>query len=351
MPAKYELVYETISDQIEAGILKAGDKLPDENTLAAKFGVSLITIRRAMTDLADAGLIRRVRGKGSYVNPPKADTLPREKVIAFMLNHGNSTAVHITRIVSGVHDVLAAHGYGLMVQWDTADATLTQESVNRMLANRVEGFIIYPYDPLKDTPRYDYLKSIGVPYVLLDRYDFRRHDPYVGSNDFMGGRLAARQFLEYGHTATGCVMNLDFLSSEQERVSGFLQEMRTAAVVPEPLILKSSKISELIPVIKEKGITALFCVSDRIATVTTKALIAGGMDVPGDISIIGFDDCQYDYDLNLPLSSVRQDFTGIGKTAAEKLLRFISNPEAEGQTHTLLDVEMIVRTSSLKMLK
>ena len=112
MTPKYEIIRQTLLKQIETGALPPDSLLPDENALAAEYGVSLITVRRAMTELAKDGVIRRVRGKGSYVKKraPEKKRPGEEKVIAFLLNHDNNAAVSITRIISGVQ----AMGFGVV---------------------------------------------------------------------------------------------------------------------------------------------------------------------------------------------------------------------------------------------
>ena len=117
MIPKYEIIHQTLLKQIESGTLPPDTLLPGEDALAAEYGVSLITVRRAMSELAHDGAIRRVRGKGSIVlkRAPVQKREGDEKVIAFLLNHDNNAAVSVTRIVSGVQDVLSQRGYRKLV--------------------------------------------------------------------------------------------------------------------------------------------------------------------------------------------------------------------------------------------
>ncbi|MEV4016770.1 winged helix-turn-helix domain-containing protein [Nonomuraea angiospora] len=71
-----ELVYMVVADhiaaKIERGDLKPGQRLPSELDLAGQYGVARMTIRRAMKELRDRGLIRSVHGKGTYVQVPES---------------------------------------------------------------------------------------------------------------------------------------------------------------------------------------------------------------------------------------------------------------------------------------
>jgi GntR family transcriptional regulator len=66
----YYQVEQTLREQIESGRLTVGDLLPSEAELMSRFGVSRITIQKALNDLARAGLLDRKRGKGTFVKPP-----------------------------------------------------------------------------------------------------------------------------------------------------------------------------------------------------------------------------------------------------------------------------------------
>ena len=349
MMPKYEVIHQTLLRQIESGALRTDEKLPAEEELALEYGVSLITVRRAMSELANDGVIRRVRGKGSYVKPkplPPRET-GGEKVIAFLLNHDNNAAVSITRIITGVQDVLSRSGYRLLVEWNVVSGPIEHKAIDRMLSNRVDGFIIYPFDPDADVSSYEYIEKTGLPYVVLDRYPHGHNCAYVGSDNISGGREAGEALIRYGHRNIAMLMNLRFLSSEQERAAGFQLAAREAGPEIKAMLIESKRRDELPMLLSENGITGLFCVSDRIAARTIQLLTIKGLRVPEDISVIGFDDCYYDSSVNLPFSSVRQDFRMIGCAAAERLLGLITGVNLCPKAKLVLPVELIERSTSL----
>jgi GntR family transcriptional regulator, N-acetylglucosamine utilization regulator len=77
VPLYYQLRC-ALMDSIEAGRWQAGDQLPNEGQLAQNFGVSKITVRQALQELAALGYIRREQGRGTFVSTPKIDQGPRE---------------------------------------------------------------------------------------------------------------------------------------------------------------------------------------------------------------------------------------------------------------------------------
>lgn len=349
MTPKYEVIHQTILRQIDSGALRADEKLPGEDELAREYGVSLITVRRAMTELVSDGVIRRVRGQGSYVKqrPVPKKQPSEEKVIAFLLNHDNNAAVSITRIITGVQDVLSRRGYRLLAEWNVVSGPVEKSAIDRMIANRVDGFIIYPFDPDADTDNYEYIEKRGLPYVVLDRYPHGRPCAYVGSDNFAGGMAACGALLRYGHKNIAMITNFGFLSSEQERMAGFLLAAREAGSEVQAAVIDGAKREELPSLIRRSGVTGLFCVSDRVAARTIQLLTVKGLRVPEDVSVIGFDDCFFDSSVNLQFASVRQDFRSIGCLSAEKLLELIDGKSVFPGTKTLLPVELVERRTSL----
>ena len=348
MTPKYEIIHQTLLRQIETGALAPDTLLPDENALANEYGVSLITVRRAMSELAKDGAIRRVRGKGSFVKRRLQEQKSRsaEKVIAFLLNHDNNAAVSITRIISGVQEVLSQHGYRLLVEWNVSSAPIEQSTIDRMIANHVDGLIVYPFDPDADMGSYERFERCGLPYVLLDRYPHERFCAYVGSDNLSGGRAACRALLERGHKKLAVLGNLTFLSSEQERIAGFVQAAKEAGPEVSVCMPDPRQRDKLYETLLTQGVTGLFCVSDRVAARAIQSLTVQGLRVPEDLSVIGFDDCYFDPAVNLQFASVRQDFRGIGCVGAQTLLELIASP-SRIPTKRLLRVELIARETSL----
>ncbi|MDO4501714.1 MAG: GntR family transcriptional regulator [Coriobacteriia bacterium] len=109
-------IYEQITSQIKAaimqGVLKEGDQLPSIRALANSLGVSVITTKRAYSDLEDQGFLRTVQGKGSFVAGGNAEMLREERLkrieshLASALDEAASAGVSLDEI-HGILDALA----------------------------------------------------------------------------------------------------------------------------------------------------------------------------------------------------------------------------------------------------
>jgi GntR family transcriptional regulator len=108
----YHQVKTTLLREIEAGRWAPGDQLPTENALIERFGVSKITIRQALRDLAQMGYIRRQQGRGTFVQRPPLEEGPREltSFTGEMRGHGIAASSQVLHkgVIPAPSDVAAA---------------------------------------------------------------------------------------------------------------------------------------------------------------------------------------------------------------------------------------------------
>ena len=89
----YKQIVRYLDTQIKAGIYGPGDKLPTENELMEKFGVSRITVRSAVKELEDAGIVVRVRAKGTFVSSDRV-CRGRSRTLQLFVPDGGKRAFH-----------------------------------------------------------------------------------------------------------------------------------------------------------------------------------------------------------------------------------------------------------------
>ena len=91
---------------------------------------------------------------------------------------------------------------------------------------------------------------------------------------------------------------------------------------------------------------AVFCANDLLAIGMLQALTAGGMSVPRDVALIGYDDIEFARSAAVPLSSIRQPSADIGVTAIDLLVAAAESPDAE-PSHVVFCPELVVRASTV----
>ncbi len=343
---KYKTVKQAIVNQISTGELSPGDKLSSEDDYMKRFNVSGITIRKAMTELANEGYILRIKRKGSFVNSPKENE-NSSHLIAFILSAEDYNDISYMKIIKGAQRIAAELNYSLIIEWSNENLATEQASIQKMLDRNVDGFLIYPFDPLKSLDNYKLIEQKKIPYVLIDRSNVDYPCYFAGCNNYDGAILATKELLRLKHTNIKFASYHFFLNSEQERFDGYCSAMRQAGLpVTGDNLLTQINFDELTKSILKRDVTAIFCCNDKLAMKIMKQLLICGIKVPQDVSIMGFDDWDKSNDLPIKLSTVRQIFEEIGNNAANLLINAILGKIYGGNTKVLSGVSLVLREST-----
>ena len=187
-----------------------------------------------------------------------------------------------------------------------------------------------------------------IPLVFTDSYSKVRQVTNVGIDDYKGGTLAARYFIEHGHKHF-LYLGFSMTSSVVEnRLNGFRDTLTDAGfMLPSSHVLEiGDSIDEMAHKISllEPKPTAIFTSADILAITLINALRHMGYDVPEDYSVIGFDDLAMGHLITPPLTTVVQDIPRKARIASDLLFRHINDPTAPAENITL-DVQLIVRDS------
>ncbi len=342
---KYEKVRENIREQISDGRLQPNDKLPSEEEYAKLYGVSTITIRRALADLVAEGRITRTKSKGTFVRGAGEEP-PSSKLVALLLAPEDGHDVSYMQIIKGAQKIMADNDYSLIVEWGDKRLDSERAAILRMIDRKVDGLLLYPFNPTLSQENYRLLRETSIPYVQIDRYDIEAPGHFVGCNNFEGGVMATRNLLELGHRAIHFVAYRFFLSSELERYDGYCSAMRQAGVqLNAGHLLSVVDYDLLADRIRAGEITALFCCNDRLAMEVIEELLRRGVRVPQDVSIVGFDDWASNASSPVPLTTVRQNFHEIGQMAAHLLVSVINNTVQSNNIKVLTSVSLVQRGS------
>jgi LacI family transcriptional regulator len=191
-------------------------------------------------------------------------------------------------------------------------------------------------------------KTCRIPTVLYDnQITGNPYVTYVGADNREGMHLAVRHLASLGHTRIGYLGSALGAYIYQRRYKAFFEALADNGLISTPdLTGVSVQVEECIrahlPRILGLGCTAIVCSHDVLARQVMEECQAKGLSVPGDISVIGFDDLPFCQHTHPPLTTIRQNRTEIGKSAYCAL---------EGQLDSvplstlLLHTELIERSS------
>ena len=291
--------------------------------------------------------VSRVINGSPHVRPET-----RERVIAAMLELGyrrNSVARALATGRSNMLGVVsfdttlygpastlfgierAAHeeGYFIIVaSLKTLDRSSVTDAVERLRRHGVDGILVIA--PQEDAV--DALVHIpsDVPLVAVEAGP-RDTVPVVAVDQFAGAASATRHLLDLGHATVWHVAGpSDFLEAQQ-RVDGWRTTLEAAGAAPPlPLVGDWSARAGYDLGRRLSGdpaVTAIFVANDQMALGVLRAMHEAGREIPGDVSVVGFDDIPEAPYFTPPLTTVRQDFNEMGSRSLRLLLRTIDAGE------------------------
>ena len=209
-------LYKMIVDEIEEGIrdrkYKPGDRIPTENELAQKFGVSMITVTRATQELELKGYIYRNKRKGSFICD-SLDPLSMGKAAIASPSRGNLFLPLVMPfkeqigydILHGVEEEVKKYHHFVSVHNTGYDEFEERNIVETLIKNDVKGMIVYPCSSQKNISLFSGLLIKKMPFVLIDRAIEGIEAPLVTSNNHKGFMDLISYLFSLGHIKIGFV--------------------------------------------------------------------------------------------------------------------------------------------------
>ncbi len=366
--AKYAVIQNDIKQKIMDGSLRANDKIESEFDLMDMYGVSRITVVKALSELANLGWINRIAGKGSFVNEnidsligrakeptPDQPLRPAVGLIMTMVEDPYSTS-----IVRGVREYLEEAGYSVILKIST---TRDNEiyCVEELLRLGVAGLIIFPIDYEIYNHQILNLVNTRFPFVLLDRTLPGIQTHYVVSNNRLGVQLALSYLQELGHkNICFCTTSPFSIQPIAERFNAFNEILSSVVNDMKPYLTQGIQQNyadftvnkDLVHILHNRICTAFLTADATNAMYLYATATSMGLRVPEDISIVSYDDPLPAYgDLQF-FTHVFQDGRELGKSAADILLQQMHEQIPEGTyVHQVLSPVLMVRRSTAPLRK
>lgn len=190
------------------------------------------------------------------------------------------------------------------------------------------------------------------PVVLMDRDNIDYNCNSVLIDNFNGGYLAGKHLIELGHEKIACILGPQDLNSTKNRLKGFMKAMEDFGLEQDPELLASGDYSlqsgyEASKYLYGKDFTAIFAFNDVMAFGTMKFYKEKNVQIPEELSIIGFDNIAFAEYLEHSLTTVGQPIQKLGEKAFELLLNAMESDEDE-KVGIVLEPQLVIRTSTTK---
>lgn len=314
---------------------------PTINDVARIAGVSKKTVSRVInrSPLLSADMRKRVEdviADLGYIPNPQARALALRRNYLVGLIHDNPNAQMVMNVQQGMLEALHGTEFELVVRpVDRSSATMPEDVRHFLERQRLFGVVILP--PISENDSLAQLcADIGCRYVRMASAALDSDDHMVASNDREAVREATRYLIDHGHRRIGLVLGPHGFRSARERRQGFEEALGGAGIkLPRSMIadgnytfdsgvLAADRLLDVIP-----RPTAIFACNDEMAAGVLHAARQRGMEVPRDLSIIGFDDTPIAAHIWPPLTTVRWPIISMARSAALKLTAGEHEPVAE----------------------
>ena len=347
---KYQQVKDYVLSQIENNELGEDGRIPSESEFSKLLEVSSITVRKALTDLVNEGVIYRVRGKGSFVSTPISSIDKPSNYVTLIISGNEIYDSSYMQIIKGTQSFVSQQNCKLIIEFVENDFEQERELILKLIQSESRGLLIYSANPSAAKGYLNEIRKKNIPFVMLDRCPSGYPVNCITCNNYDGAYEAVHYLISQGHHHIGFAAYDFHLSSETDRYNGYRLALADASLVPEEDIQHMQRdldYEKLIGQINQGKLTALFCANDRRALEVIEKLTNRGVQIPEQLSILGFDDFESAKFARVSLSTVRQSFDLLGYEGAALLFEQ-SKESSQSCKKVLLSTELIIRNSTAK---
>ncbi len=332
-------LYEKLKEQLLEHIEKNAPRLlPGENELVAHYGVSRTTVRRALRDLSDAGVIRPVQGLGTLVLKRRKNHSDRFILLLVAKNWGMFAQDIFSRLV----DTLSH--FQLSAILCMVDLTNPDEERLRYLLEKSEGVVVDPWVSRSESVHAVIQKYNARPVALRWISPFPE-DSFV-TEDVPGGYyLLTRHLLDLGHRDIALLCN----QTDGLHMPGILRAFREAGLEPDPTLIihendwdrKTGYHAAARLLESGRFFSAVIAHNDISALGIMEKLHQAGLRIPQDISLVGSDNIADSEDYPVPLTTFGGDHQRMVNETIAILLR-----EHNAAVRTTFPPQLIIRQST-----
>lgn len=263
---------------------------------------------------------------------------------------------YYAEVVLGARAHAHQHGYTLLVASSEGDYEAERSAVELLQSKDVDGIIATPVlDEHADLSHFFELKRRNFPFVLLEQV---RGVPasLVDVDNVQASRRAVEYLIGQGHTRIVHFAGPSYSMHSQERVNGVRRACSASRLIftDHDIIEAGAHLEDgyraglafFQDCPPEERPTAVTCYNDLVAIGLWRALSQLGLDVPGDVSIVGCDDIALLQYLPLPLTTVRVPKFRMAEIAAQMLIRHIESKTVLPPQKVFLEADLVVRDST-----
>ena len=328
------------------------------NDIAKLANVSKRTVSRVLnnspsTKSETRDRIMSIIQEVGYVPDPQARGLAFRQSYLVGFVYDNPNGQYVTDMLQGILNVLRGHGYELIVHPCHRRSPDFLADVRSFVQRQKLLGVVLPPSVSEDDELVAMLNEIGCPYSRIAALALEAPARMVVTNDRLGAAEAARHLADLGHHRIAHISGPISARSTQERRAGFAQGLADRGLQMDQRFLLEGAYTFESGIVCAKRLlemdprpTAIFAANDETAAGVYVAAHEAGLEIPRDLSVVGYDDSPMVSKLWPPLTSVRLPVRELGGLAARKLLAQSPDAGPEDLAVYSLTPSLVARRSS-----
>ena len=327
--------------------------------VARRAGVSTATVSRAIalpdrvTEATREAVFSAIRETGYTPNAAARSLRAKSTrmVLVLLPGIGNS---FFTPVLNALEEVFSEAGYGVLIGYARNSPRRETHYARVIRAGQVDGVLVVTGNIPRDEAFVQIPGSVPISLMFSE---------VPGTDEFsvfdVDNRAAAaamvRHLIGQGHRRSAHIAGADASLEARERSAGYCDALREAGLPVDPALLwrgatnydfgSGERAAPRFFALADKP-TAVFAAADEMAFGFMRALKNQGLDIPGDVSVAGFDDTEYAVHYDPALTTMRQPRTELGTLAARDLLRRMTGKDGDvAISHVRLKCDLVVRES------
>lgn len=336
-----------VEEEIQKKHLKAGAGLPSENELSRKFNVSKNTVVKALNDLVKDGILYRVQGKGTFVSQLSRKSTTNIGVLVYHVDNP-----FYSKIVKAIDERAHSRSYHILLGNTLGDSRLEMAYIKEFInGNKIDGLIICPTTQ-STNDLITILNEANIPFVFIYPQNLYGNVNIIKADDEAGAYEAITHLIKLGHKRIAFLGSDDLKNinvAGKER--GYAMALKAASIPFDTdlifrLNLDDEKVQDYNAIIKKfskmkEPPTAAFAIGDSIAIDFLKTLRENGIDVPGNMSLVGCDDIEMASHPDIQLTTIAQPTKNIGECAADIIIG--ASHGQSGTRQVVMEQHLVIR--------
>jgi LacI family transcriptional regulator len=229
--------------------------------------------------------------------------------------------------IEGVRQASWADGNLILVAQTMNDPEMEEKTV-RTLIGKGASALIYMTIFTRKVTLPAWINDLQVPVILLNCYTADHRFPAVVPGEVAGGQRATQHLIDHGHRRIAIITGEPWMEAASDRLKGYRKALAAADIAFDPALVVEGDWSASAGFEATRKLlalpqrpTAIFCQNDRMAIGCFEALKEGGLLIPEDISVIGYDDEEISRHLHPQLTTVLLPQRAMGVWAIEALMK------------------------------